>query len=127
MLLTMPSKPGAGASTTAGLNKAIALGAGLPKHLHHFMLQLNDLRDLGRALDRVVDHGVRVVQTLGQHPNDKMISFYAETPSGFEVELGWGGRTITSDWQPETHAVWTEWGHRPPTMQARSGRAAAPR
>ena len=106
---------------------SIALGAGLPKHLHHFMLQLNDLRDLGRALDRVVDHGVRVVQTLGQHPNDKMISFYAETPSGFEVELGWGGRTITSDWQPETHAVWTEWGHRPPTMQARSGRAAAPR
>jgi hypothetical protein len=101
---------------------SIALGAGLPKHLHHFMLQLNDMRDVGLALDRVVDHGVRVVQTLGQHPNDKMISFYSETPSGFEVELGWGGRTITEGWEPETHGIWTEWGHRPPAMQARSGR-----
>lgn len=102
---------------------SVALGAGLPKHLHHFMLQLNDLRDVGLAMDRMVDHGVRIVQTLGQHPNDKMISFYSETPSGFEVELGWGGRTITEGWQPETHGIWTEWGHRPPAMFARSGRA----
>lgn len=102
---------------------SVALGEGLPKHLHHFMLQLNDLRDVGLALDRMVDHGVRIVQTLGQHPNDKMISFYSETPSGFEVELGWGGRTITAGWQPQTHGIWTEWGHRPPAMLARSGRS----
>ena len=102
---------------------SLALGEGLPKHIHHFMLQLRDLRDLGLALDRVVDHGVRLVQTLGQHPNDKMVSFYSETPSGFEVELGWGGRTITEGWLPETHGVWTEWGHRPPAALARaSGR-----
>ena len=102
---------------------SLALGEGLPKHIHHFMLQLRDLRDVGLALDRMVDHGVRVVQTLGQHPNDKMISFYSETPSGFEVELGWGGRTITEGWQPETHGIWTEWGHRPPAMLARAGRS----
>ena len=102
---------------------SLALGEGLPKHIHHFMLQLRDVRDVGLALDRMVDHGVRVVQTLGQHPNDKMVSFYSETPSGFEVELGWGGRTITEGWLPETHGVWTEWGHRPPAQLARaSGR-----
>ncbi len=103
---------------------SVALGEGLPKHLHHFMLQLNDFHDVGLALDRVVDQGHRVVQTLGRHPNDKMMSFYSETPSGFEVELGWGGRTITEGWQPRTHDIWTEWGHRPPAMLARSGRPA---
>ncbi|MBW2629830.1 MAG: VOC family protein, partial [Deltaproteobacteria bacterium] len=30
----------------------VALGSGLPKHLHHFMLQMGSLDDVGAALDR---------------------------------------------------------------------------
>ena len=30
--------------------------------------------------------------TLGTHTNDRMTSFYVRTPSGFEIEYGFGGR-----------------------------------
>ncbi len=33
----------------------------------------------------------RIMHTLGRHPNDRMFSFYARTPSGFQFEVGWGG------------------------------------
>ena len=95
---------------------SLAFGLGLPKHVHHFMLQMRDFDDVGLAMDRVVDHGYEIIQTLGRHPNDRMIGFYAATPSGFQLEIGWGGRTITEGWEPETHSIWTEWGHRPPAM-----------
>ncbi|MFZ1862573.1 MAG: VOC family protein, partial [Polyangiales bacterium] len=72
----------------------VALGSGIPKHLHHFMLQMSSLDDVGAALDRAFSHEVRIVQGLGRHPNDQMVSFYCVTPSGFECELGWGGRTV---------------------------------
>ncbi len=35
----------------------------------------------------------RVAYTLGRHTNDHMTS-YANTPSGFFAEYGWGGRVI---------------------------------
>lgn len=94
----------------------IALGTGLPKHLHHFMLEVATLEDLGRVYDRCFDAGVRVVQSLGQHPNDRMMSFYAKTPSGFEVEIGHGGRVIDdATWVPTTYDRISLWGHRSPT------------
>jgi hypothetical protein len=31
-----------------------------------------------------------IAQTLGRHTNDRIVSFYARTPSGFEVEFGFG-------------------------------------
>jgi len=95
---------------------SVAFGLGLPKHVHHFMLQVRDFNDVGLAMDRVVDHGYEIIQTLGRHPNDRMIGFYSATPSGFQLEIGWGGRTITEGWEPEVHPIWTEWGHRPPAM-----------
>lgn len=93
----------------------VALGSGIPKHLHHFMLQMGSLDDVGAALDRAFAHHVRVVQGLGRHPNDHMVSFYCVTPSGFECELGWGGRTVDeSTWSPTTYDRISEWGHQSP-------------
>lgn len=93
----------------------VALGTGIPKHLHHFMLQMGSLDDVGAALDRAFAHGVRVVQGLGRHPNDQMVSFYCVTPSGFECELGWGGRTVDdSAWNPSTYDRISDWGHQSP-------------
>lgn len=90
---------------------SIALGLGLPKHIHHFMLQLKTLDDVGKALDRALRFGCKLQKQLGRHPNDKMVTFYAETPSGFEVEIGYGGREITADWQYHEYDTISDWGH----------------
>ena len=105
----------------------VALGSGLPKHLHHCMLQMHSLDDVGAALDRAFANDVRVVQGLGRHPNDQMVSFYCVTPSGFECELGWGGRTVDdATWEPATYDRISDWGHqspyrRPPKRQTEMG------
>ena len=31
----------------------------------------------------------------GKHANDQMFSFYCISPSGFQVEIGWGARPAT--------------------------------
>ncbi|KPK53715.1 MAG: hypothetical protein AMJ63_05475 [Myxococcales bacterium SG8_38_1] len=105
----------------------VALGSGLTKHLHHFMLQMRSLDDVGAALDRAFANDVRIVQGLGRHPNDQMVSFYCVTPSGFECELGWGARTVDdSTWEPTTYDRISDWGHqspyrRPPKRQTELG------
>ncbi|RMF16353.1 MAG: hypothetical protein D6761_06425 [Candidatus Dadabacteria bacterium] len=102
---------------------SIAFGAGLPKHIHHFMLQTRSIDDVGAAMDRTVDNGFELVQTMGRHPNDKMITFYGRTPSGFEFEFGAGGLSIDdSTWEVQTHGLVSEWGHRPPRAYARAPR-----
>ncbi len=93
----------------------VALGKGLPKHIAHFMVQVKALDDLGRIFDRCFDEGVRVTQTMGRHPNDRMLSFYGLTPSGFEFECGYGGVEIDdAAWVPATYDRISLWGHRSP-------------
>lgn len=94
---------------------SIAIGCGLPKRIHHFMLQVSSVDDLGMAFDRTIDAGHRVVQTIGRHPNDRMVSFYAQSPSGFEFEYGWGAIEIDdATWETTTYGQVSEWGHRRP-------------
>jgi len=90
--------------------------------LIHFMLEVEELDAVGFALDACYAEGVRVKRTLGRHSNDRMISFYAETPSGFDVEYGWGGRLIDdATWTVTEVAHGTLWGHRPVAGPARQG------
>lgn len=99
---------------------SLALGVGLPKHIHHFMLQVNSVDDVGLAMDLTAAYGFKIVQTMGRHPNDKMITFYGETPSGFQFEFGAGGLSIDdATWQSQTHHIVSEWGHKPPKFYAR--------
>jgi len=92
---------------------SIALGEAVPKRIHHFMLQVGSMDDVGMAFDRCVDNRVPIMQTLGRHPNDRMFSFYAMTPSGFEFEYGWGARSVDdATWEPTTYDAISEWGHR---------------
>jgi len=67
--------------------------------VHHVMLELFMLDDVGQAYDLALGEPGRIATTLGRHSNDFMTSFYARTPSGFLVEYGWGGRSI----DPATH------------------------
>ncbi len=89
--------------------------APLPKRIHHFMIELRSMEDVGATYDRCLDAGVPIASGLGQHPNDRMFSFYARTPSGFELEVGWGGRKVDdATWQVRTYDRLSIWGHRPP-------------
>ena len=53
-----------------------------------------------------------VSSTLGRHANDLMVSFYVQTPGGFDIEYGTDGRIVDdSTWvSRETTAV-SLWGH----------------
>lgn len=96
---------------------SLAFGGPQEKRLHHFMLEVKGIDVVGAAMDRAVKHRVRLAQTIGRHPNDRMVSFYAYTPSGFQFELGTGGRIIDDEtWEPTTYDRISEWGHLPPEM-----------
>ncbi len=99
---------------------SLAMGGQMPKRMHHFMLEVTHIDDVGLAYDRARDHGVIIEQELGRHPNDRMFSFYARTPSGFQFEFGWGGREIDdATWEPTTYHAISEWGHRRPPRPKR--------
>ena len=86
-----------------------------PKRLHHFMLQLRDTDDVGSTYYLCKDQRVPITSSLGRHTNDHMLSFYAQTPSGFQVEYGYGGRLIDDEvWEVQLHHAPSIWGHRPP-------------
>jgi biphenyl-2,3-diol 1,2-dioxygenase len=86
----------------------------MPRRLHHFMLEVSSLDDVGRARDRCVEADVPLSMDLGRHPNDRMLSFYAKTPSGFEVEIGHGGVKVDdATWSVHTYDHVSVWGHRP--------------
>jgi 2,3-dihydroxybiphenyl 1,2-dioxygenase len=81
--------------------------------MHHLMVELFSLDDVGQSYDIALSQPDRVNVTLGRHTNDFMTSFYAKTPSSFMVECGWGGREINpSGWQPfELMDGPSLWGH----------------
>lgn len=78
----------------------------------HVMVEVEDVPEVGRALDRMVAHQVRQSATLGQHTNDRMISFYMRSPSEFDIEFGCGGAVL--DWNEHIVHEFTRvslWGH----------------
>ncbi len=81
--------------------------------MHHLMVELFSLDDVGQSYDVALSQQERVGVTLGRHTNDLMTSFYAKTPSSFMVECGWGGREIDpANWTPvEMHHGPSLWGH----------------
>jgi hypothetical protein len=81
--------------------------------MHHLMVELFSLDDVGQSYDVALSQPERVSVTLGRHTNDLMTSFYARTPSSFMVECGWGGREIDPPtWQPyELQDGPSLWGH----------------
>jgi 2,3-dihydroxybiphenyl 1,2-dioxygenase len=84
-----------------------------PKRLHHFMLQVSTLDEVGFAQARAEAAGVPITATLGRHTNDHMVSFYARTPSGFEVEYGYGARSVDkATWRVVRHDAPSSWGHK---------------
>jgi len=98
----------------------------IPKKIVHLMLEVATIDDVGRALYRCIAEGVHLSFTLGRHSNDEMLSFYPLTPSGFDLEYGWGGIAVDDNsWHVLTHDTNSSWGHiyqrppRPPKPESR--------
>lgn len=89
------------------------LQAPLPQRLNHLMVELQSLDDVGATYELCRDQGIPIGMHLGRHTNDRMLSFYVATPSGFQIEYGCGGRLIDdANWRVQTHGAASIWGHR---------------
>ena len=87
-----------------------------PKRLLHFMVEASTLDEVGTTYDLCLDSDIPIAMTLGRHTNDYMLSFYAKTPSGFDVEFGAGARQLDPEtWTVQRHQSVSIWGHRAPT------------
>ena len=84
----------------------------VPSGCVHVMVEVESMTEVGRAYDRSIAHNVPQSATLGQHLNDRMTSFYMKTPSGFDLEYGYGGLLV--NWQEHSAFEFTRvslWGH----------------
>ena len=80
------------------------------KRIGHFMIEVNNMDDVGFCLQRVEERDIEITSRLGRHSNDHMFSFYVKTPSGFGLEYGWGGRLIDdSTWQVNGYNTGNMW------------------
>ena len=79
----------------------------------HCMVEVDNIDEVGRCEDRRIHSGVKLTATLGRHANDQMVSFYMQTPSGFDMEYGAEGMQV-EDWSRYTSfesTVPSYWGH----------------
>ena len=84
-----------------------------PAGIVHLMIEVASLDDVGRAMDRCARRGARMSATLGRHANDLMVSFYAATPGGFDIEYGTDGRLVDeATWVSRETTAISLWGHR---------------
>ena len=81
--------------------------------IHHMMVELLSLDDVGQAYDIALNDPDSIGSTFGRHTNDYMTSFYSWSPSGFMIEYGWGGRVIDpNNWSAQEYTTGPSlWGH----------------
>ena len=78
----------------------------------HLMIEVATLDDVGRAMDRCIRRKATMSSTLGRHANDLMVSFYVQTPGGFDIEYGTDGRLVDdSTWTSRESTAVSLWGH----------------
>ena len=100
--------------------------------VQHVNVQVATLDDMVTSYQRVKEMGFEMALSVGQHTNDKELSYYAMTPSGFEWEVGWNPIVVNeSTWQPTTHQGHQHLGSHPRRAdrhrQARNNSAVAAR
>ena len=86
--------------------------------IHHLNLQAASLDDVTEAYQRMRKLGFAISNGIGQHPNDREVSFYVASPSGFDVELGWNPIVVSDEagWQPAHYQGISLWGHFPESL-----------
>ncbi|MCS7476789.1 VOC family protein [Umezawaea endophytica] len=91
---------------------SIALASAETTSIHHLEIEHGSLDDVGRAFDRAQANDVPISISLGRHMNDRAVSFYVRNPSGFHLEIGWGGIEVGDDWVAHDFGTSDVWGHR---------------
>lgn len=83
--------------------------------IQHLNVQVDSLDDMADSYVRLRTLGFDMALGVGQHTNDRELSYYVQTPSGFEWETGWNPITITDEsaWEPSAHKGISIWGHTP--------------
>jgi len=90
--------------------------------VQHMNMVVNAREDLFDAFERLRDLGFEMAHEIGQHPNDKEVSFYVVSPSGFEIELGWDALTVDeASWVANHYNAISLWGHKPENPSALNG------
>ncbi|UMB68228.1 VOC family protein [Mycobacterium paraterrae] len=80
--------------------------------VQHVNVQVADLEDMTASYQRVKALGFDMALAVGQHTNDRELSYYAVTPSGFEWEVGWNPIVVNEKtWEPTTYQGISIWGH----------------
>jgi 2,3-dihydroxybiphenyl 1,2-dioxygenase len=82
--------------------------------VQHLNIQVADLDDMTASYQRVKELGFHMALAVGQHTNDRELSYYAMTPSGFEWEVGWNPIVVDENtWEHTTYQGISIWGHTP--------------
>jgi 2,3-dihydroxybiphenyl 1,2-dioxygenase len=94
------------------------------RRLAHIMLQMPTIDDVGLSYDLAQAQGRPIAATLGRHTNDRMLSFYVGSPSGFELEIGADPLRVDEEtWHVRRYDRTSVWGHdrapRPAAVGAR--------
>lgn len=100
----------------------------VPQRLHHINVEVTEVAEVGLAYERALRAATPLANTIGQHANDGMVSFYSISPGGWAVEVGATGRTVGDDWADvREYDRISDWGHQPPAVlkQMLSADAAA--
>ena len=82
--------------------------------MHHFMVELADLDDVGRALDRCLDGAAPLELTLGRHTTTTWCRSTCARRTGTASRSGGEDSTWAAD-APTTYEITKTsfWGHRP--------------
>ncbi len=83
-----------------------------PGRLIHLMLEADSIDDVGRALDRQDKLGIPLMNSLGKHTNDHMVSFYVWSPEKYAIEFGWAGLKIPAEEPTYEITEGAFWGHK---------------
>lgn len=73
----------------------VAFGPPSQKSINHLMLEVANIDDVFMTHDLMQASKYPVMISPGKHANDHMFSFYVQSPSGFLIEVGYGGRPAT--------------------------------
>lgn len=89
----------------------------VPQKLHHINVEVSQVAAVGIAYERALQSSAPIANTLGQHANDCMVSFYSTSPDGWRVEIGATGRVIDDAWNDvREYDRISDWGHQPPDV-----------
>jgi 3,4-dihydroxy-9,10-secoandrosta-1,3,5(10)-triene-9,17-dione 4,5-dioxygenase len=83
-----------------------------PGALLHLMVEVATLDDVGLALDRAAKYEIPMMNSLGKHTNDHMVSFYVYSPERYAIECGWNGLRVENEQPTYEITQGAFWGHK---------------